>query len=230
MDDVERVTAALSRLPIFPLPGAVLLPHGAVPLHIFEPRYRAMTQDCLPRNGGHNVLALAQPSPVSLRSGEDPPRLLPIVGVGTLARLEELPDGRFNLVLKGVLRARIVEELPSGKPYRVVRAVALVDDPVEERDPAVLEAAESLRRLLLALCAAQPGPAAQALAQMSSRAQEPGRLADILAASLIETPSERQAVLEALRVKARIALVSQAVAALLAQATPRAEAKGGFLN
>jgi uncharacterized protein len=230
MDDVERVNAALSRLPIFPLPGAVLLPHGVVPLHIFEPRYRAMTHDCLPRNGGHNALALAQVAPASLRAGENPPRVLPIIGVGTLARIEELPDGRFNLVLKGVLRARIVEELRSGKPYRVVRAIALLDDPAEERDPRVIEAAESLRRLLLALCAAQPGPAAQALAQMSARTQEPGRLADLLAASLIESPSDRQAVLEALRVKARLTLVNQAVAALLAQAAPRAEAKGGFLN
>ncbi|GAC1595104.1 MAG: hypothetical protein NVS4B10_03360 [Myxococcales bacterium] len=226
MDDVERVTAALSRLPIFPLPGAVLLPHALVPLHVFEPRYRRMTQDC---NAGSKLLALAH-VPDDEAAAATPARVLPVIGVGVLAKVDPLPDGRFNLVLKGVLRARIVEELPSGKPYRVVRAVALVDDPVEERDPAVLEAAESLRRLLLALCAAQPGPAAQALAQMSSRAQEPGRLADILAASLIETPSERQAVLEALRVKARIALVSQAVAALLAQATPRAEAKGGFLN
>jgi Lon protease-like protein len=230
MDDLARITAALSRLPIFPLPGAVLLPHGVLPLHIFEPRYRAMTHDCLPRNGGHNALALAQVVPASLRAGEDPPRVLPIIGVGTLVRLEELPDGRFNLVLKGILRARIVEELPSTKPYRLVRAVALVDDPAEERDRQVIEIAESLRRLILALCAAQPGPAAQSLAQMSARVQEPGRLADLLAGSLIEAPSDRQAVLEALRVKARLTLVSQAVGALLAQATPRAEAKGGFLN
>jgi hypothetical protein len=65
---------------------------------------------------------------------------------------------------------------------------------------------------------------------MISRAQEPGRLADLLAASLLESPSERQAVLEALRIRARVELVSQSVAALLAQATPESEGKGKYLN
>jgi Lon protease-like protein len=161
MDEFQRVTAALRRLPIFPLPGAVLLPHGAVPLHIFEPRYRKMVRDCLPQNGGANALALAQIAPASLRSGDDPPRVLPIVGVGTLARLEELPDGRFNLVLKGVMRARISEEHATVEPYRLVRAEPLVDDPAEGEDPRVLEAAASLRRLVLAFCAARPGARAR---------------------------------------------------------------------
>src|SRR5207237_525249 len=56
MDDAERVRRALTTLPIFPLPGAVLLPHALVPLHIFEPRYRKMTRDC---EEGLRVLALA---------------------------------------------------------------------------------------------------------------------------------------------------------------------------
>ena len=230
MDDIQLVNAALARLPIFPLPGAVLLPHGAVPLHIFEPRYQRMLHDCMPRNGGHNALALAQLVPASLRAGEEPPRVLPIIGVGTLARVEELPFGHYNLVLKGILRARIAEEHETALPYRVVSAEALPDDPVEERDPDVIEAAESLRRLLLALCAVKPGPFAQALAQMAARAQEPGRLADLLAASLLESPAERQAVLEALRVRTRISLVSEAVAARLAEAASHVEHKGRFLN
>ena len=230
MGDLERIDAALARLPIFPLPGAVLLPHGAVPLHIFEPRYLRMLHDCLPRNGGHNALALAQLVPASLRAGDDPPRVLPIIGVGTLARVEELPDGRYNLVLKGLLRARIAQEHVTSLPYRVVRAEALPDDPVEEQQPEALAAAETLRRLLLAFCAAQPGPGAQALAQLAARTQEPGKLADLIAASLLDSPDERQAVLEALRVRVRLSLVSEAIAARLAEAAPNAEHKGGFLN
>jgi Lon protease-like protein len=230
MDELERVLAALPHLPIFPLPGAVLLPHGAMPLHIFEPRYRQMTRDCLPRHGGNNALALAQIVPSSIRAAEDPPRVMSIVGVGTLARVEELPDGRYNLVLKGILRARILEEHRTAKPYRVVRAEALLDDPAEDSNPASIAGAAALRRLLFALCAAKPGPTAEALAHIAARAQEPGRLADLLGAALLESAADRQAALEALRVEARLALVSRTVAALLAQTGPAPERKGGYLN
>jgi len=116
MDDLAQVSRALQSLPIFPLPGAVLLPHTMVPLHIFEPRYRKMTRDC---DKGLRVLALAH-IPDELAAGEKPPRVLPVIGVGVLARVDPLPDGRFNIVLRGVLRARIEEELPTLEPYRLV--------------------------------------------------------------------------------------------------------------
>src|SRR5438132_7528499 len=109
MDDSERLRRALPHLPIFPLPGAVLLPHSLVPLHIFEPRYRKMTRDC---EEGLRVLALAN-VPDDAAAAERPPRVLPVIGVGILARVERLDDGRFNVVLRGALRARIAEELPS---------------------------------------------------------------------------------------------------------------------
>src|SRR5438874_8582937 len=108
MDDAERVRRALTNLPIFPLPGAVLLPHELVPLHIFEPRYRKMTRDC---EEGPRVMALAN-IPDDAAGAETPPRVLPVMGAGVLARVDKLPDGRFNIVLRGVLRARIANELP----------------------------------------------------------------------------------------------------------------------
>ena len=70
MDDAERVRRALPRLPIFPLPGAVLLPHALVPLHVFEPRYRQMTRDC---DAGLRALALAN-IPDDRAAGERPVR------------------------------------------------------------------------------------------------------------------------------------------------------------
>src|SRR3954467_7065697 len=97
MDDQARVRSALPRLPIFPLPGAVLLPHALVPLHIFEPRYRKMTRDC---DEGLRVMAMAN-IPDDEAAGEKPPRVLPIVGAGVLAKVDKLPDGRFNIVLRG---------------------------------------------------------------------------------------------------------------------------------
>jgi Lon protease-like protein len=211
MDDAERVEKELHRLAIFPLPGAVLLPYALIPLHIFEPRYRKMIRDCA---SGSGVLALANlAEPESVRSGGGRPRVLPVVGAGVLARVEPLPDGRSNIVLRGVLRARIVEELDEGEPYRLVRAEAL-RDVVSAADAA---RAESLRRLALALCASRPGATWAAVAQMAARARDAGQLADAIAAAVIESPAERQGLLEQTSVSHRLARVEAAVAAALAE-------------
>src|SRR2546423_9166183 len=104
MDDAERVRRALPRLPICPLPGAVLLPHALVPLHVFEPRYRQMTRDC---DAGLRALALAN-IPDDRAAGERPPRVLPVIGVGVLARVDRLADGRLHILVPRLPRAPIV--------------------------------------------------------------------------------------------------------------------------
>src|SRR5260370_17677374 len=87
MDGQARFERALPRLPIFPLPGAVLLPHSLVPLHIFEPRYCKMTRDC---DEGLRVLALAN-IPDEGAAGERPPRVLPAIGRGILPPSDRAP-------------------------------------------------------------------------------------------------------------------------------------------
>jgi len=218
VDDADRVRRALPHLPIFPLPGAVLLPHALVPLHIFEPRYRKMTRDV---DEGQRTLALAC-IPDDEAASQDPPRVLPIIGVGVLARIDRLPDGRYNIVLRGVLRARIVEELPSGEPYRLVRAEELAG-PVRSQSRAA-SMADSLKRLVLALSAARPGAEMQALLQLAARARDPGDLADLVAGALIPSPRERQQVLEAADVLDRLELATQVAAAALARTATRPEA------
>jgi len=218
VDDAERVRRALPHLPIFPLPGAVLLPHALVPLHVFEPRYRKMTRDC---EEGLHVLALAN-IPDEEAAGVEPPRVLPVAGAGVLARVERLPDGRFNIVLRGVARVRIEEELPSGEPYRLVRAEQLVRSP--RGLPRVAQMADALKRLVLALSAARPGPETPALLQLAARVQDPGDLADIVAGALLSAPRERQAVLEAVDFADRLELATEAAAAALARTASSAEA------
>ena len=105
IDDAQRVERQLSRLPIFPLPGAVLLPYALIPLHVFEPRYRQMVRDC---QAGSGVLALANVPPEALRERRQPPRVLPVIGAGILARVDPLP----------------IEELPS---RRVIHQSAMHD-------------------------------------------------------------------------------------------------------
>jgi Lon protease-like protein len=115
----------LTRVTIFPLPGAVLYPGLQLPLHIFEPRYRAMVSDALARD---RLIGMIQP--------QRPVEGSPLYSVGCLGRIgdvEALEDGRFNVVLTGESRFRIVRELDVSTPFRQVEAEILT-----ERDDEVL--------------------------------------------------------------------------------------------
>ncbi len=113
----------VQRLAIFPLTGAVLFPGLALPLHIFEPRYRAMVQDVLVRD---RQIGMIQPRPRALaddeRSDAVPADLFACGCVGHIADVEVLEDGRYNLVLAGTSRFRILRELPVSTPFRQVEA------------------------------------------------------------------------------------------------------------
>jgi len=114
--------------------------------------------------------------------------------------------------VRGVLRARVEREHASTEPYRLVDARALSDE-TAEGDGA---RADSLRRLLFALCTAQRTAASAALAQSAARATMPSELADVVAGAVIEDPFERQAILETLSVSRRLLRVERAVSAALA--------------
>ncbi|WP_442678563.1 LON peptidase substrate-binding domain-containing protein [Sphingomonas sp. ASY06-1R] len=105
-----------TRLSIFPLGGALLLPGAFLPLHIFEPRYRALVSDALARD---RRIAMIQPLP---GSEGDHPALFDIGCVGKIGQVEALPDGRFNVVLEGVSRFRLLRELDVTTPFRQVLA------------------------------------------------------------------------------------------------------------
>ncbi|MFD1787384.1 LON peptidase substrate-binding domain-containing protein [Sphingomonas floccifaciens] len=110
---------ASTRLSIFPLPGAILFPRMHLPLHIFEPRYRAMVGDSLARD---RRIGMIQPRGAPLVHG-DPPPLFDIGCVGKIADVEALDDGRYNIVLEGLARFRIVRELNVTTSFRQVEAV-----------------------------------------------------------------------------------------------------------
>jgi uncharacterized protein len=108
------VDADLLRVPIFPLAGALLFPGAQLPLHIFEPRYRTMVRDAL---ASDRLIAMVQP-----RDDHEPPALFEVGCIGRIAACDELEDGRFNIVLEGVSRFRIVGEAQVTTPYRQVDA------------------------------------------------------------------------------------------------------------
>jgi uncharacterized protein len=106
-------------IPVFPLPGALLLPRGQMPLNIFEPRYLAMIDDAL--RSGHRLIGMIQPDPAHPGADETKPHLFQIGCVGRMTQFAESGDGRYLIQLTGVSRFRIEQELDVVTPYRQCR-------------------------------------------------------------------------------------------------------------
>ncbi|MEP3422294.1 MAG: LON peptidase substrate-binding domain-containing protein [Erythrobacter sp.] len=112
-----------TRLSIFPLSGAVLFPGLQLPLHIFEPRYRALVGDALVRD---RKIAMIQP-----QRPEDGSPLYSIGCVGRIGEIEAMDDGRYNLILEGQSRFKVIRELDAATSFRQVEG-ELIDDDREE--------------------------------------------------------------------------------------------------
>jgi len=213
--DTSFDPSALTSLPLFPLPNCVLLPGGLLPLHVFEPRYRELTRDSL---ASHQLIGVAR-----LRPGFQPtyygrPPVFDRVGVGKIICSEELPDGRFALLLRGVARVQIARELPSGERlYRQVEARLLPDascDPEDARDH---------HRQLISLCdrlaavIEQGGPE---LRELVRAFDVPGACADAVAAALVMDTDARQELLEARDPMVRLQRTLGHVSHLLCELAP----------
>ena len=126
-----------ARVPIFPLAGALLFPRAQLPLMIFEERYREMVRDAL---AGPGRIAMIQPS-----DDGNPPSLFRAGCLGEIVGVEELEDGRFNIVLQGSHRFRLIAEADIGTPYRQADVdLAAFDD--SEPDPLPLILRSSVER------------------------------------------------------------------------------------
>ena len=111
------------RLSIFPLPGAILFPSLQLPLHIFEPRYRELVGSALAKD---RLIGMIQPQ----RNAEGSP-IYEIGCLGRIGDVEALEDGRYNIVLEGVSRFKVVRELDVTTAFRQVEA-ELIEDPRDE--------------------------------------------------------------------------------------------------
>jgi hypothetical protein len=132
------VRGTLLRLPVFPLAGAVLFPRAQLPLHIFEPRYRAMIRDAL---AGDRLIGMVQP-----RDDKEPPALFDVGCIGRIRTADELDDGRFNVVLEGLGRFRIAREAKVETAYRQVDASRDGFDDEEDMEPLGLAQRAELER------------------------------------------------------------------------------------
>ena len=196
-------------IPLFPLPGVVLLPETLLPLHIFEERYRAMVSDAL---RGDRTIGMAmwksKSGPLSISDVESlaNPPIHSVGGAGEIVESEELPDGRFNILLQARFRYRVLEEQPdAGRLYRVARVeeVRSLPFPDPEAQTRALSGAVALFGALARELELPPLP---------SEATSAERLASEIALRLRYSPQELQAILETDAIAARFAAVTERMA------------------
>lgn len=213
-------TRSLDAVPIFPLAGTVLFPGALLPLHVFEPRYRAMTRDCL---AGSRMMVVAHVATDATRDENGHPSLAPIAGIGRVVDHVALPDGRFEVLLQGLARVHLAE-LEFVAPYRRARATVV---------PSTGLAIASSD--LSPLCSAISSFAAVVRARDPEfdfrvpKGAPPELVVDLAAHELVLDAHERQALLETLDVRARMRRCADAIALQHAAARPR-EAAGEALN
>jgi uncharacterized protein len=202
----------LARLPVFPLPGGVFLPDTAMPLHIFEPRYRALARHCTLNKWPLAVSSIAAGHDAS-QSG--PPPFETIAGAGDIVFNKELPDGRFLIVLRGLCRVRL-SELETETAWREARASVLPDT-----WPADHAGIDGGTQTMISLIRAA-GARHQALASLAAEIDAANAPPDVLThavATRITEGADRQRVLETSDVAARVDLVNDLLAGLLAGMT-----------
>jgi hypothetical protein len=179
----QRPGALPPTIPLFPLPDVTLFPNATRPLHIFEFRYRAMVADALK---GDRIIGMVLLRPGYEADYDGRPPVYPIGCAGVITAVEELPDGRYLILLQGLVKFRVKSE-GQRRPYRLARVDALPETPDEEEKAAL---GRLRQRLTTLLAAAAPG----------SAPPPPGLsdedLVNIMAQQLDLDPMDRQDLLE----------------------------------
>lgn len=191
--------------PLFPLPRGVLYPQLVLPLHIFEARYREMTADAL---AGERLIAMAllRPAPDDVYLTKSAP-IYPVVSLGHIVTHERLDDGRYNIVLRGLCRARLCDEPATDHAYRIGRLEPL-KDVYPDQSPAFW------RRCRAAMLAAfrRRFPQLLGCAELQQAVKDDlslGVLCDLLCSSLPLTPLESAEMLMETDVRRRCAWIMQ---------------------
>lgn len=212
MLEPARIVAAedLAELAIFPLPHAVLFPGELLPLHVFEPRYKDMLSDVL---AGERLLAIARLRPGFEAEYYGRPPVHELCGFGEVFRNVRHADGRYDILLRGLGRARILAELPPDRSYRTVRAELLRDDVSGE--PSTVSAWQSQLELLWRTLSPHLAPELRDLRKLCGEPAGGGAMADRAGAALLSDPDDRQRLLEELDPALRLAQLVDHVRELL---------------
>lgn len=199
----------LDAVKLFPLPGVVLFPRAVLPLHIFEHRYRQMTADAL-AGDRHIAMALLQPGWEQSYYGR--PALEPVVCIGRILSHEMLPDGKYNFLLQGVMRAEIVREVEAGEAYRVAETKPLEEMLVSE--VALRVERERLSELFLSSPMGEMGAGQQFRQIVRSDLATP-EVADLAAFTFMEDAAVKQSLLAEADVRRRVRMTVEALESLV---------------
>ncbi|MBX7075091.1 MAG: LON peptidase substrate-binding domain-containing protein [Pirellulales bacterium] len=184
---------------LFPLPNLVLFPHVLQPLHVFEPRYRELMTDAL---ADDRLIALAVLAPGWQADYEGRPPVHPVGCLGRVMTSAKLDDGRFNLLLAGVRRFRLVQEQPSDKLYREARVELIEDEYAIElagaRDRLARMLLDAFQRFL-----SRQGEVAAGVQSAITESLPLGTLTDLFAYAAPMTLEDKLALLAEPRVDAR---------------------------
>ena len=203
-------------VPIFPLPEITFFPHTILPLHVFEPRYRAMVSDTLARG---RRISVAHLKPGFEKDYAGKPPVHAVAGAGEIVNAERLATGRYNIVLRGNMRIRIVRELPTDTLYRLVLAEKLEDTPAAGDVSALLARIRAACRKLLDAVGRPPDLLDGALADDL----EPTVIADRVASAVLPSATVRQELLETLSVGERLERLAGAIEGLAGDLRGRRE-------
>ena len=206
----------LGEIAIFPLPSVVFFPDTELPLHLFEPRYRAMAEDCVENGNGLIAVALLRPGYEADYEGR--PAVHAVAGIGRVTAHRRNPDGTHDILLKGLGRVRI-DELPgSERPYRLARATRLGTQNGELSRSALAPLLSCVSRVASVVRERHPdfevgfGPS-----------DEVATIIDRIADRFVSETPRRQQVLETTDLRTRLDLVTDSVGDLLALIGAREE-------
>jgi Lon protease-like protein len=213
----------LTSVALFPLPNVVLFPRAVLPLHIFEERYKEMTADAL---AGDRQVAMALLRPGWEKNYYQAPAIEPVVCVGTILSHEKLSDGKYNFLLQGHTRARIVRERRQGS-YRVADLVPIEETPVMEIDLTN----ERQRMVQLFSEEAFPGHIGEQFHLLLASTLNTAHIADLIAFTFVDDAQAKQELLSDGDVRRRVTrtlAALEAAAPLLKVASVRSASEPGM--
>ena len=211
---------------LFPLPDLVMFPHVMQPLHIFEPRYREMLNDAL---DGDGLLAMSLLSPGWEADYDGRPAIMPQVCIGKVVTHQRLPDGRYNIMLLGSRRARVLSELPAIRTFREAE-VELLDDlyPAEGEEVRTGLQAELCQRFEKALPLPDAIKSNAPVKQLLASDLPLGVLTDLASFALPLSPSLKRRLLAECDVDRRAHLLIRALGGSIRKPTQPASVPADF--
>lgn len=210
-DDFSSLVGFQGQARLFPLPNLVLFPHAVQPLHIFEPRYRQMTRDAL---NDDRLIAVVLLQPGWEANYDGSPSLFPVACLGKIIAEQKLKDGRFNILLRGLTRIHLSEEIAGQKKYRQARVAILTEHfvPPPDREKKLRrQIGRHVPRWFATHPLPMPGDLLDHFRQLLTSELSLGTLCDILAFALPFDVPFKQELLGELNVERRARRLLQAL-------------------